>query len=48
MYSSGPNNSVVLDKRLGLVFCSPFIGENEYFRENFKSSEVKKHIHFHL
>ena len=31
------NNSVVLNKCVGLIFCSPFIGENECFWENFKS-----------
>ena len=36
-YSSGPNNSVVLNKRVGLIFCSPFIGEKECFGGNFKS-----------
>ena len=30
-YSSGPNKGVVLNKRVGLIFCSPFIGENECF-----------------
>ena len=28
-YSSGPNNIMVLNKPVGLIFCSPFIGENE-------------------
>ena len=37
LYSSGPNNSVVLNKCVDLVFYSPFIGENECFWENFKS-----------
>ena len=36
-YPSGPNNSVVLNKRVGLIFCSPFTGENECLWENFKS-----------
>ena len=30
-YSSGPNKGVVLNKRVDLIFCSPFIGENECF-----------------
>ena len=28
MYSSGPNNSVVLNKRVGGIFVFPFKGEN--------------------
>ena len=31
------NTVVVLYKRVGLIFCSPFIGENECFLGNFKS-----------
>ena len=27
--NSGPNYIVVLNKPVGLIFCSPFIGENE-------------------
>ena len=36
-YSNGPNNGVVLNKRVGWLFCSPFIGEHECLWENFKS-----------
>ena len=36
-YSSGPNNSVVLNKRVRGTFCSLFIGENAWFWENLKS-----------
>jgi hypothetical protein len=36
-YSSGPNNSVVLNKRVGGIFFSPFKGQIACFWENFKS-----------
>ena len=42
VYSSGPNNSVVLNKRVGGTFCSLFIGENAGFQENLESYQVKK------
>ena len=41
-YSRGPNNSVVLNKRVRGTFCSLFIGENAWFWENLKSYKVKK------
>ena len=36
VYSSGPNNGVVLNC-VGWIFSSPFIGENACLRENSKS-----------
>ena len=36
-YSSGPNNGVVLNKRVGGIFCSPLIGGNACWSEDFKS-----------
>jgi hypothetical protein len=30
MYFSGPNNDVVLNKRVGWIFSSPFIVENAF------------------
>jgi hypothetical protein len=39
--SSGPNNDVVLDKRVSWIFCSPFIGENACLWKIFKSYWVK-------
>jgi hypothetical protein len=41
-YSSCLNNSVVLNKRVGGIFFSPFVGENACFWKNFKSCYVKK------
>ena len=41
-YSTGPNNSGVLNKRVGGIFFSPFVGENACFWKNFKSCYVKK------
>ena len=37
-YSSGPNNSVVLNKCVGLIFCSHFLGENECFSYEVKNT----------
>ena len=37
IYSSGPNNSVVLNKRVGWIFCSTFIGEKSISVEKFQS-----------
>ena len=34
-YSKGPNNGVVLNKRVGWLFCLPFIGEHECLWEFF-------------
>ena len=36
MYSSGPNNGVVLNKPVGWIFCSPSIVENPGLWKNFK------------
>ena len=41
-YSSGPENSVVLNKRVGGIFFSPFIGENACFLGNFQILSGKK------
>ena len=41
---SGPNNGVVLNKRVDWIFCSPFISENACLWKNFKSYEVKKRM----
>ena len=30
LYSSGPNNDVVLNKHVGWIFCSLFIGEDAF------------------
>ena len=35
--NSGSNNSGVLNKRVDVIFFSPFIGKNACFWENFKS-----------
>ena len=36
-YSSGLNNGVVLNKCVGWIFCSSFIGENSCLWKNFES-----------
>ena len=41
-YSTGPNNSVALNKPVGGIFFSPFLGENACFGENFNSYCLKK------
>jgi hypothetical protein len=45
MYSSGLNNSVVLNKRVGWIFCSPFIDENACLWKNLKSDYVGEKTH---
>ena len=39
---SGPNNSLILNKCVALIFSSPFIGGNECFWESFKSYRGEK------
>ena len=43
-YSSGPSNGVVQNKRVGGIFCLPFIGENASLCKNFKSYKVRKRM----
>ena len=43
-YSSGPNNCVVLNKRVGWIFCSPLAGQNSCLWKIFKSYYVKNRM----
>ena len=43
--SSGLNNDVVLNKRVGWIFSLPFIGENACLWKNFKSYYIGEKTH---